>query len=133
MHWAAEATWAALQDLLLSGQWHVVHFIGHGDFDIGRDEGVLALTREDGRADLVEADRLVDLLHEARPMPRLVVLNSCSGAATGADDLFAGTAAALGARRGERRRGHAVPDLRPGGGGVRPGLLHRDRSRPRRR
>jgi CHAT domain-containing protein/2-oxoacid dehydrogenase-like protein with E3 subunit-binding domain/biotin-dependent enzyme len=95
MHWADEATWGGLQDLLLSGHWHVVHFIGHGDFDIGRDEGVLALTREDGRADLVEADRLVDLLHEARPMPRLVVLNSCSGAATGANDLFASTAAAL--------------------------------------
>ena len=28
-------------------------------------------------------------------MPRLVVLNSCSGAATGVNDLFAGTAAAL--------------------------------------
>jgi hypothetical protein len=95
IQWAAEATWATLQDLLLSDQWHVVHFIGHGDFDIGRDEGVLALTREDGRADLVEADRLVDLLHEARPMPRLVVLNSCSGAATGPNDLFASTAAAL--------------------------------------
>ena len=95
LHWAAEATWAALQDLLLGGQWHVVHFIGHGDFDISRDEGVLALTREDGRADLVEAARLVDLLREARPMPRLVVLNSCSGATTGVNDLFASTAAAL--------------------------------------
>ena len=95
VHWTAEATWAALQDLLLSGQWHVVHFIGHGDFDISRDEGVLALTRDDGRADLVEADRLVDLLHEARPMPRLVVLNACSGGATGVNDLFAGTASAL--------------------------------------
>jgi len=95
VHWAAEATWAALQDLLLGGQWHVVHFIGHGDFDASQDEGLLALTREDGRPDMVEADRLVDLLHEARPMPRLVVLNSCSGGATGANDLFAGTAAAL--------------------------------------
>jgi CHAT domain len=95
IRWADEATWAALQDWLLGGQWHVVHFIGHGDFDIRQDEGVLALTGEDGRADLVEADRLVDLLHEARPMPRLVVLNSCSGATAGANDLFASTAAAL--------------------------------------
>jgi CHAT domain len=95
IRWAEEATWAALQDLLLSRQWHAVHFVGHGDFDIRRDEGVLALTREDGRADLVEADRLVDLLHQARPMPRLVVLNSCSGATTGASDLFASTASAL--------------------------------------
>lgn len=95
VQWAAEATWAALQDMLLGGQWHVVHFIGHGDFDASQDEGVLALAREDGRPDMVEADRLVDLLHEARPMPRLIVLNSCSGAATGTIDLFAGTAAAL--------------------------------------
>ena len=94
-HWAPEATWAALQDLLLGGQWHAVHFIGHGYFDVDRDEGGLALVGDDGRADLVGADRLVDLLHEARPMPRLVVLNSCSGAAAGVTDLFAGTAAAL--------------------------------------
>ena len=73
----------------------MLHFIGHGDFDPGRDEGVLALTREDGRADLVAAHRLVDLLRQARPMPRLVMLNSCSGAAAAADDLFSGTAAAL--------------------------------------
>jgi CHAT domain/TIR domain len=56
---------------------------------------VLALTREDGRADLVAAHRLVDLLRQARPMPRLVVLNSCSGAESGATDLFSGSAAAL--------------------------------------
>ena len=95
LHWAPTATWADLQDLLLDGEWHVLHFIGHGDFDPDRDEGVLALTREDGRADLVAAHRLIDLLRQARPMPRLVVLNSCSGAAAGASDLFSGTAAAL--------------------------------------
>ena len=93
--WAPSATWADLQDLLLDGEWHVLHFIGHGDFDLGQDEGVLALVREDGRADLVAAHRLVDLLRQARPVPRLVVLNSCSGAAAGAGDLFSGTAAAL--------------------------------------
>ena len=93
--WAPSATWADLQDLLLDGEWHVLHFIGHGDFDPGRDEGVLALTREDGRADLVAAHRLTDLLRQARPVPRLVVLNSCSGAAAGISDLFSGTAAAL--------------------------------------
>ena len=95
LHWAPTATWADLQDLLLDSEWHVLHFIGHGDFDPAQDEGVLALTREDGRADLVAAHRLVDLLRQARPMPRLVVLNSCSGAAAGVSDLFSGTAAAL--------------------------------------
>jgi sugar lactone lactonase YvrE len=95
LHWAPSATWADLQDLLLDGEWHVLHFVGHGDFDPDRDEGVLALVREDGRADLVAAHRLIDLLRQARPMPRLVVLNSCSGAAAGVTDLFSGTAAAL--------------------------------------
>jgi hypothetical protein len=95
VYWAPTATWADLQDLLLDGEWHVLHYIGHGDFDPERDEGVLALTGEDGRADLVAAHRLVDLLRQARPMPRLVVLNSCFGAAAGVSDLFSGTAAAL--------------------------------------
>ncbi len=95
LHWAPSAAWADLQDLLLDGEWHVLHFIGHGGFAPGRDEGVLALAGEDGRADLVAAHRLADLLRQARPMPRLVVLNSCSGAEAGASDLFSGTAAAL--------------------------------------
>lgn len=93
--WAPEASWASLHEILLGGEWHVVHFIGHGDFDAARDEGTLALVGENGRAEWVEADRLVDLLRQARPMPRLVVLNSCHGAAVGAQDPFAGTAAAL--------------------------------------
>jgi serine/threonine protein phosphatase PrpC len=95
LHWAASATWADLQDALLEQEWHVVHFIGHGGFDVAEDQGVLALSSEDGRAELVQAHRFADLLRQARPMPRLVVLNSCSGAATGGNDLFAGTAAAL--------------------------------------
>jgi hypothetical protein len=95
VHWAPDATWAGVQDMLMDGEWHVLHYIGHGSFDPALDEGVLALERSDGRADLVSAARLVDLLRRARPMPRLVVLNSCGGAATGVGDLFSGTAAAL--------------------------------------
>lgn len=99
LDWSTSATWPDLQDMMLSGRWHAVHFIGHGDLDPARDEGVIALTGEDGRKDLVGASRLVDLLHQAQPMPRLVVLNSCSGAVSGTSDMFSSTAAAL-ARRG---------------------------------
>jgi WD40 repeat protein len=95
LSWAPSATWADLQDLLLDDEWHVLHFIGHGDFDPARNEGVLALERENGSVDMVAAHRMVDLLRQARPMPRLVVLNSCSGAVTGVSDLFSGTAATL--------------------------------------
>ena len=95
VHWAREASWAGLHELLLGGDWHVLHFIGHGRYDAGRDEGAVALVGRGGRAEWIEAGRLVDLLLQARPMPRLVVLNSCSGATTGDRDLFSGTGAAL--------------------------------------
>ena len=95
LHWARDATWERLQDVLLGGEWHVVHFIGHGDFDVEADEGVLALMGANGRAHHVEASRFADLLHEASPMPRLVVLNSCLSALSGSADLFSGTASAL--------------------------------------
>ena len=93
--WAPDASWSSIHDLLLDGTWHIVHFIGHGDFDSVKDEGVFALEGPDGRADLVEASRLTDLLSEADPTPQLVVLNSCSSGQEGARDLFSGTAAAL--------------------------------------
>jgi len=73
----------------------VLHFVGHGDYDTSTGEGVLALVGSDGRADLVEASRIGDLLSEARSMPRLMVLNSCSSGRSGTQDLFSGTAAAL--------------------------------------
>ena len=94
--WVQEATWDAVHARLLAGQCHALHFVGHGDYDARTDEGVLALVGRDGRADLVEARRFADLLGEAQPSPRLVVLNSCSSGHTGInDDLFSGTAAAL--------------------------------------
>jgi hypothetical protein len=93
--WAPSATWNGIQDQLMKGPWHAVHFIGHGDFDPDRDEGRLGLTAEDGTANVVEASRFVDLLRQAKPLPRLVVLNSCQGGAASTSDLFAGTAASL--------------------------------------
>jgi WD40 repeat protein len=93
--WAPSAVWAELQDTLRSGTWHVVHFIGHGDFDSHLREGVLLLTGEDGGEHVVAASQLINLFRTAKPAPRLVVLNSCSGAAGSGSDLFAGTATAL--------------------------------------
>lgn len=93
--WVPEATWEAVHARLLAGEWHVLHFVGHGDYDTETDEGVLALVGSDGRADLVGADRIADLLGEAQPTPQLVVLNSCSSGQAGVNDLFSGTAATL--------------------------------------
>jgi WD40 repeat protein len=93
--WAPSATWADLQDTLLGGTWHVIHFVGHGGFDLNRDEGYIVLSTPNGRMDRIEGSRLIDLLRQARPTPRIVVLNSCLGAKTGTTDLYSGTAAAL--------------------------------------
>jgi hypothetical protein len=93
--WVPEATWRAVHAQLLAGEWHVLHFIGHGDYDVAAGEGFIALTGPDGQVDLVEATRLADLLREAQPAPRLVMLNSCASGQTGAKDIFSGTAATL--------------------------------------
>ena len=95
LEWLEQATWETVQEKLLSDHWHVLHFVGHGDYDLKTDQGVLALVGPGGQANLVGADQLVDLLNQAQPTPRLVVLNSCSSGEEGTQDLFSGTAAAL--------------------------------------
>lgn len=92
--WASDGTWQSLQEMLLDGHWHVLHFIGHGGVD--RGVGVLALEDEHtGQASLVSSARFARLLHACRPVPRLVVLNSCQSGEAAADDLLSSTAAAL--------------------------------------
>ncbi|OFI36920.1 hypothetical protein BIU82_10860 [Arthrobacter sp. SW1] len=93
--WAADGTWDSVQSALLAGPWHIVHFIGHGDYDYRSDEGRIALEGPDGRSAMVRAVRFMALLSIAAPRPRLVVLNSCSSGEMSQSDLFAGTAASL--------------------------------------
>ncbi|MFE0653957.1 CHAT domain-containing protein [Streptomyces sp. NPDC059534] len=93
--WVPQASWDGVHRRLLEGEWHVLHFIGHGDYDDSADEGLIGLVDSGGGADLVEASRLVDLLGEARPTPRLVVLNSCASAQGGMRDVFSSTGATL--------------------------------------
>jgi CHAT domain len=95
LDWLPKASWEAVQEKLLSGHWHVFHFIGHGDFDVDTDRGLIDLVDTHSGRNPVEARQLADLLREANPSPRLVVLNSCSSGEEGTRDLFSGTAAAL--------------------------------------
>ena len=95
LHWLEDVSWEGVHHSLLQQEWHVLHFVGHGTYDVDTDEGVLAFVGRDGRADYVTASSLADLLDEAEPTPRLVVLNSCQSGAGGTTDLFSGTAAAL--------------------------------------
>ncbi|MBY5162462.1 CHAT domain-containing protein [Salsipaludibacter albus] len=89
-----DGTADGLQDRLRRGDAHVLHVVGHGGFDPGTGEGVVVLEDAEGRPRLVTADELGTILHDHRPL-RLVVLNSCEGARTGAEDPYGGVAQAL--------------------------------------
>ena len=75
---------------------HVVHYMGHGDFDSDAG-GVLLLETEDGRPDPIGADRLRILFQDERAL-RLVFLNACKTGTAGSDPTlspFAGVATAF--------------------------------------
>lgn len=74
---------------------HVVHYMGHGDFQHGR--GVLLLHQDGGGEDPVEAEAFVTAMQAAGDV-RLVFLNACNTAqsdASGASDPFSGVASSL--------------------------------------
>lgn len=94
--WIARPTLQGLMEAMLPGRgpWHVFHFIGHGAFNPGKDEGQIVLEDEDGKADLLSASRLAMLLADHNSL-RLVVLNACEGARGGTRDLLSSTASIL--------------------------------------
>ena len=94
LHWLEVATRRDLQRALRRGQWQIFHFIGHGDFDQRRDEGLIALCDDAGKAQLFTAGDLGELLADHRTL-RLAVLNACSSAQGSSQDRFASTAATL--------------------------------------
>ena len=96
--WLEGNTWRDLQRAMRNGPWHIFHFIGHGGFDSRREEGMVALANDEGRAHFFSATDLGRLLADHRSL-RLVLLNACEGARGGTHDIFSSTAATL-IRRG---------------------------------
>jgi hypothetical protein len=74
--------------------YHIVHFIGHGDYNSKEKIGELAFEDERGDKKLVSADMLVYLLRPNANV-RLVVLNACRGAFAGSGGLLTSTAARI--------------------------------------
>lgn len=72
---------------------HVVHFDGHGVYDITQGLGYLLFEDEEHEADLVDATRLGTLLSGQR-VP-LMVLNACQSAAQEEGNPYASVAARL--------------------------------------
>jgi CHAT domain-containing protein len=92
-----DGTLAALTRRLGLGEYHVLHFIGHGGYDEEDQDGALALEDDTGKARLV-AGRVLRMMIRHRSL-RLVVLNACEGSRVAPDDPFSGVAQAL-ARQG---------------------------------
>ena len=87
-------TLAALQRPLRLGEYHVLHFIGHGGWDEDAQDGALALEGADRKTRLVTGRDLGLMIRGHRSL-RLVVLNACEGARSARDDPFGGVAQAL--------------------------------------
>ncbi len=89
-----QTTMTSLADYLGREDVHVLHFIGHGDYNATMRQGGLVFEGDNGRHVLVSADQLAPLLHDHKPL-RLVFLNACQGAEGAADDAFGGLAQVL--------------------------------------
>jgi hypothetical protein len=88
LEWVKGGTLAALTRKLDEKQWHVFHFVGHGL------PGTLSLVGEGGEDAPVDAAVLAKLLDNHASL-RLVVLNTCKGAAVDDAVAAASTAAVL--------------------------------------
>ena len=89
-----DASLGALQRRLRKSQYHIFHFIGHGEFDHDAQEGVLILEGENERGHRVGSQYLGMLLHDHESL-RVAILNACEGARTSRTDPFAGSAQSL--------------------------------------
>jgi CHAT domain-containing protein/CHASE2 domain-containing sensor protein len=68
----------------------ILHYIGHGRFDPDKNEAFLEFESETNEPNPVHAEALGNLLH--RSSVKLVVLNTCEGAAASDADAFTGVA-----------------------------------------
>ncbi len=93
----ATPTLSELRRVLMRGEFHVLHYMGHGSFD-QETGGVLYFTGQDRRAVAVTATDIGVILRDHTSM-RMALLNACEGARTDPEDPFAGVAETL-VRRG---------------------------------
>lgn len=94
VHRLPHARISELASWLRSHQVHVLHFIGHGDYDAQLDEGVVYFCDEYGRSRPVTSSTLGPYVHDHDPL-RLIVLNACRSASVDTTDPFGGMAQGL--------------------------------------
>ncbi len=86
-----------LHQWICDSQPQIVHFMGHGDLDPDRGEGVLILENGNGEEDALDASTFASFF-AGRAAPQLVILTSCLTAVPGRErnfGAFSSIAAAL--------------------------------------
>jgi hypothetical protein len=94
VHWLPGDRWQDLAKELRSGTWHVLHCVCHGGFDDDLNSGYIQLSADDGSAMRLHASDFERLIADS-PSLRLIVLNACDSAVSGAEDVLTSTAASL--------------------------------------
>ena len=89
-----KATVSQLGEWLRTNDVHVLHFIGHGEFDPRLEEGVLYFCDDYGRSSAVTSSVLGPFVRDHDPL-RLVVLNACRTAHVDQTDPYGGMAQGL--------------------------------------
>jgi hypothetical protein len=86
----------SVRQALLSGIFHVFHFMGHGGFDATTGEGALYFERAGGEAEAISGRALATFLKDFKSLG-LVLLNACDTGKVAAEGLhpFSGVASAL--------------------------------------
>lgn len=84
---------AILHRELSASQWDVVHFIGHGEYDVGESSGSLLFENENGKVQKVHSRALRELF--CNRGVRLVFLNACETGRGGRTEFNGGAAPAL--------------------------------------
>ena len=90
----APASVESLQRQLLRHEYHILHFLGHGEFDEVVGDSVLLLADADGRGQPVSGETFSALVRDQRPL-RLALLNACRGAVSSEQDPYSGVAQRL--------------------------------------
>lgn len=80
-----------LRRTLRRGTYHVLHFVGHGEFDSDSGQGMLLLEDANGLAHRIDGHRLGTVLRDHGPL-RLAVLNTCEGARNSLENPYTSVA-----------------------------------------
>ena len=88
------ATIESLQRQLLRHEYHILHFLGHGEFDQDASDSVLLLADAGGRGEAISGETFSALVRDQRSL-RLALINACRGAVSSEQDPYSGVAQRL--------------------------------------